>query len=164
MNKVTVRGREVRPAAKVIIRDQDNNVIFVESRKSGIFNLPGGGIDPGESPVAAALRELDEEIGVKKSHLTDFALRTTVSGPVALGQRELLLHWTVFEAGLAIPASELVIPERSEIKNIHCLESDVFAAHEKRSNLAHRALVQAGYLPRDPKSDVTSFKSVVTVV
>lgn len=144
-----MRGREVRPAAKVIIRDQDNNVVFVESRKSGIFNLPGGGIDPGESPVDAAIRELYEEIGVKKAHLTDFALRTTVSGPVNLGRRELLLHWTVFEAGLAIPTSELVIPERSEIKDIHCLESGVFAAHKNKSDLAHRALVQAGYLPKD---------------
>ena len=103
MNLITSKGREVRPAAKVIIRDESNNVIFVESRKSGRYNLPGGGIDRGENPDTAALRELHEEIGIKKAQLTDFVLRTTVGGPVATGRGELMLHWTVFEAGLAVP-------------------------------------------------------------
>lgn len=35
------------------------------NRHSGQWALPGGRIDPGEDPVAAALREMDEEIGVR---------------------------------------------------------------------------------------------------
>ena len=147
MNLITSKGREVRPAAKVIIRDESNNVIFVESRKSCRYNLPGGGIDRGENPDTAALRELHEEIGIKKAQLTDFVLRTTVSGPVATGRGELMLHWTVFEAGLAVPADELVIPIGSEIKDIHCLNPEVFAAYGNKSVLAHQALVKTGYLP-----------------
>lgn len=146
MNTVTSRGREVRPAAKVILYDEDKNVIIVESAKSGRYNLPGGGIDPKESPVEAALRELDEEIGLKESYLANLALRTTVSGPVSFGKRELMLHWTVFEAGLTVPVSELVIPHKSEIKNIHCLEPRAFAAHDNKSDLAHQALIKTGYL------------------
>lgn len=30
---------------------------------SGLWGLPGGGVDPGETPVEAVLRELDEETG-----------------------------------------------------------------------------------------------------
>lgn len=146
MNTVTLRGREVRPAAKVILYDDDKNLVIVESRKSGIYNLPGGGIDPKESPVEAALREIEEEIGLKRSSLANFVLRTTVSGLVPVGARELLLHWTVFEAGLTMPASEIVIPSKSEIKNVHCLEPSAFAAYDNKSDLAHQALIKTGYL------------------
>ncbi|MEZ4230054.1 MAG: CoA pyrophosphatase [Polyangiaceae bacterium] len=34
------------------------------SRHAGQFALPGGRLDPGETPVVAALRELEEEIGL----------------------------------------------------------------------------------------------------
>jgi 8-oxo-dGTP pyrophosphatase MutT (NUDIX family) len=146
MNTVTSRGREVRPAAKVILYDEDRNLVIVESAKSGIYNLPGGGIDPRESPVEAALRELEEEIGLKESNLANLALRTTVSGLVPLGRREMMLHWTVFEAGLTVPVSEIVIPDESEIKNVHCLEPSAFAAHDRKSDLAHQALIKTGYL------------------
>ena len=143
---VTHKGLEVRPAAKVIIRDANGDVLFVESKGSGRFNLPGGGIDPGETPGVAALRELHEEIGVKRGHLADFALRTTVSGPVDVGKRKLILHWTVFEAGLTVPVNQLIIPKKSEIKDIHCLDPEVFAVHDNKSDLAHQALVRTGYL------------------
>ena len=146
MNTVTLRGREVRPAAKVILYDEDKKLVIVESKKSGIYNLPGGGIDPKENPVDAALRELEEEIGVRESNLANLALRTTVSGLVPLGKRELMLHWTVFEAGLTVPVSEIVIPRKSEIKNVHSLDPEVFAAYDNKAALAHKALIKTGYL------------------
>lgn len=146
MKMLTHRGLEVRPAAKVIIRDASDQILFVESKKSGRYNLPGGGIDPGEMPVMAALRELQEEIGVNQAQLADFVLRTTVSSPVAIGKRELMLHWTVFEADLAVPVNQLVIPHDSEIKEIHSLQPEAFAMHDNKSDLAHLALIKAGYL------------------
>ena len=51
-------------------------------RHGGQFALPGGRIDEGESDIAAALRELDEELGVKlgEDHvlgrLDDYATRS----------------------------------------------------------------------------------------
>ena len=51
-------------------------------RHGGQFALPGGRIDAGESDVAAALRELDEELGVRLGEdrvlgrLDDFATRS----------------------------------------------------------------------------------------
>ena len=42
------------------------HVLLVSSTKTvGRWSLPGGGIDPGETPRAAALRELAEEAGVR---------------------------------------------------------------------------------------------------
>jgi len=42
-------------------------VLFIEKNRSGQegrFNLPGGKIEPGETPIQAAVRELKEETGI----------------------------------------------------------------------------------------------------
>lgn len=46
---------------------RDGRILLVEQVMKGrdFFNLPGGGIEEGETPAEAALRELEEEAGVK---------------------------------------------------------------------------------------------------
>lgn len=54
-----------RPCAGIMMLNHDNQV-FVARRidtKVEAWQMPQGGIDPGEDPTEAALRELKEEIG-----------------------------------------------------------------------------------------------------
>ena len=46
---------------------RDGKLLLVEHRMKGrdFFNLPGGGIEENETPEEAALRELNEEAGVR---------------------------------------------------------------------------------------------------
>ena len=46
---------------------RNGKLLLVEHRMKGrdFFNLPGGGIEEGETPAEAALRELSEEAGVE---------------------------------------------------------------------------------------------------
>jgi 8-oxo-dGTP diphosphatase len=56
-----------RPAAFVVVeRDGQIAVVRVTFAKGGgRLDLPGGGIDPGETPAQAAVRECGEEAGLK---------------------------------------------------------------------------------------------------
>lgn len=49
-----------------IILIEDNKLALIERHRNGLhyFIFPGGGIDEGESPEQAAVREAEEELGI----------------------------------------------------------------------------------------------------
>ena len=49
----------------IVINKQTNKVLLTSATgKAGAFILPGGGIDPGETPEESVVREVLEECGV----------------------------------------------------------------------------------------------------
>ncbi len=92
-----LRPRRERTAARVVVTD-GTSVLMLADTDPGIagsrwWSTPGGGIDPGESPVQAALRELAEETGrqVTEAELVGpVAVRAVVHGysDQILAQRE----------------------------------------------------------------------------
>jgi 8-oxo-dGTP pyrophosphatase MutT (NUDIX family) len=59
-----------RPAARVVLLDREGRIFLVNSedpadhRKPAWWEIPGGGMDPGESSEDACRRELIEETGI----------------------------------------------------------------------------------------------------
>ncbi len=51
-----------RVAVRAVIR-RDTHLLMVHSRIAGDYKFPGGGLEPGESPDEALIREVSEECG-----------------------------------------------------------------------------------------------------
>ena len=49
-----------RVSTKAIIKNEHDEVMFLKEN-DGVWDLPGGGLDQGESPLDALRREIDEE-------------------------------------------------------------------------------------------------------
>lgn len=56
-------GARERQGSYAVIQDGVNRLLVVRGRR-GLF-LPGGGVDPGETPLQALHRELHEECGLE---------------------------------------------------------------------------------------------------
>ena len=54
-----------RVGAFAVILDDDERVLVSRRVDSGWFNLPGGGVDPGESVTEGLIREVREETGLE---------------------------------------------------------------------------------------------------
>ena len=54
-------------ATAVLIRD--GKVLLVQGPSLGDYHMPGGGVEAGETPVEAAIRELREETGLVANKL-----------------------------------------------------------------------------------------------
>ncbi len=56
--------REVKKGAGVIIQDEEGKLLMIKNKKDGLWRLPGGNIELGESYHPGAARELLEETGI----------------------------------------------------------------------------------------------------
>jgi 8-oxo-dGTP diphosphatase len=55
----------VKAGAFAVIFDEQDRVLLCHRRDIDAWNLPGGGVEEGETPWDAAVREVREEIGVQ---------------------------------------------------------------------------------------------------
>ncbi len=58
--------------ATAIVEDAENRVLLVRHSYMAGWHLPGGGVDAGEPPAQAVIRELQEEVGLIRSAAPEF--------------------------------------------------------------------------------------------
>lgn len=52
------------PSVSIALRDADGRILLARHAEGNVWLLPGGGIEPGETPADAAVREMFEETGL----------------------------------------------------------------------------------------------------
>lgn len=135
-----------RPAAValVVVPDREGNASVVLTlrasglrRHGGQWALPGGRLDPGETPETAALRELEEEVGLTLpaghllGRLDDYPTRSgfVITPVVVWGSESAPLRANPREvAGIHfIPFAELLDPESLVLQSIPQSDRPVLA-------------------------------------
>jgi 8-oxo-dGTP pyrophosphatase MutT (NUDIX family) len=58
------RANSVVPSATAVVPDGEGRILLVHRTDNGLWALPGGGMDLGESIVETAVRETKEETGI----------------------------------------------------------------------------------------------------
>lgn len=92
---------ELLTVVAVALVDGDGRVLLQKRPQgkslAGLWEFPGGKIEPGESPEAALVRELEEELGIA-THATCLAPAAFASEPLADKHLLMLLYvcrkWT----------------------------------------------------------------------
>ena len=134
-----VPASEKRLAAKLLLRTDQNEIVFVAGKR-GMLNLPGGGIDMGESSTDALYREIREELGLESN---DIGALEEVGGTwaditTADGEAKRAV-WHVYEAGLLKSQHDIVA--NSEITAVQTLSTSECLDHENMSILAKQAVL-----------------------
>lgn len=77
-----------------IVLIKDNKVALIERHRAGLhyFVFPGGGVDEGESPEQAAIREAMEELGI------EVAIKQKVA-EIHLGQKSKHIYFLAQQTG-----------------------------------------------------------------
>lgn len=58
---------ESRKLATTLVLRKNDQILIGQRKRDDIWELPGGKIDPGETPEDCAVREMEEEMGIKVS-------------------------------------------------------------------------------------------------
>lgn len=93
MTEQEPRSQVTRVAAYALCQDEDGRILLTRltypETKAGYWTLPGGGIDFGEAPSDAVLRELTEETGLTGAVASLAGVQSWVRrGPIPGGTRD----------------------------------------------------------------------------
>ncbi len=72
-------------AARAVIRDQEGRILFIRRRDNGLWAMPAGGQELGESILECLKREVKEESGLDVILATPMAIYSQVSIVTASG-------------------------------------------------------------------------------
>jgi ADP-ribose pyrophosphatase YjhB (NUDIX family) len=62
------KANSIVPAVTAVVQNSNGELLMIERADNGLWALPGGAQDLGESVTEAVRREVKEETGIKRHH------------------------------------------------------------------------------------------------
>ncbi|WP_192385984.1 NUDIX hydrolase [Mesorhizobium silamurunense] len=92
-----------------------DKALFIERLKYGRFMLPGGGIEPNESPHDVAIREVQEEIGIEIKLLApQFQICGTADGATSIIMPIAVLNESIDEGQFALKHIDFIFVAQAQ--------------------------------------------------
>ncbi len=113
--------------------------------RRGVWDLPKGKQDPGETPEACALREVKEEVGIKKLKLIRPLGRTRHGYPEAEAYRVKTTHWYL----MSTPEASFTPQAKEQIEKVEWVPWEKAKKKVAFENLRihMEAIAAEGWLP-----------------
>jgi 8-oxo-dGTP diphosphatase len=120
-----------RVSVKALIENDEGKVLFCKENSPN-WNLPGGGVDHGEEPLAALKRELHEELGTREFTSAELSSVATF----CVEEMQVWMLWVVYE--VTLPDFNFVPGEL--VNDVAFLDMAAFKHSTKRAEkLAYQA-------------------------
>ncbi len=114
---------------------------FLFIKRNGIWDIPKGKLDAGESPEIAAVREIEEECGLIAPIITDHLIQTYHTYHHKGKDVLKLTHWYLLEEGLQ--KSELKPQLEEGITEINYLEPSEFSLILENTYTSIKEVIEA---------------------
>ena len=118
------QDRFYRVSAKALVVADDGKVLVCKEDQPH-WSLPGGGVDHGEQPLQALMRELEEELGVKEIVSAELSSAHTFEVP----QFNSWFMWLVYK--VVLPDHGLIV--KGLVEDVDFVLPEQFANSDKRS-------------------------------
>ncbi|MGH9108671.1 MAG: NUDIX domain-containing protein [Acidimicrobiales bacterium] len=117
------------PAASAVVADDRGRILLARRRDNDLWTIPGGGMEPGETIVETALREVEEETGLRVEVIRLVGIYSSPRHVVEYTDGEVRQQFSVCFA--ARPVAGILRPseETSEVRYVDPVELDGLDVH-----------------------------------
>lgn len=123
------RANSLVPSATAMVRDEAGGLLLVHKSDNGLWALPGGGMDVGESIADAVVREVREETGLVVEVVDVVGLYTNPHHVMAYDDGEVRQQCSVCFSARLVGGELATSEETTEVRFVPVAELDGLAIH-----------------------------------
>ena len=117
------------PAASAVVVDEKGRILLARRRDNSLWTIPGGAMEPGESIVDSAIREVEEETGVKVEITGLVGIYSSPRHVVEYPDGEVRQQFSVCFAARPLAGVPVATEETSEVRYVEPSELDALDIH-----------------------------------
>ncbi|MFD3578019.1 NUDIX hydrolase [Streptomyces sp. NPDC058644] len=122
-------ANSVVPSVTAVVRNSQGNILLIHKTDNGLWALPGGGHDVGESIEQTVIREVDEETGIAVVVEGIVGLYTDPQHVIAYDDGEVRQQFSICFHARPVGGSLRTSPESKEVRWVSPANLDALDIH-----------------------------------